>query len=141
MNSTKPAIETISRIVSGYFSRKKEIVAVYVFGSYATAKCRSLSDIDIGILLDVNCVNQAVKIRQECLPDLSRLLRKDVHLTVLNSASEALLRQVFEKGRCILINNQKKLSVYTMTTFVRITDFAFYREKMKAGFINKVMGR
>jgi len=35
-----------------YFKNKKEVVAIYLFGSYAAGKEGHLSDIDIGILLD-----------------------------------------------------------------------------------------
>jgi len=32
--------------------------------------------------------------------ELSRILRKDIHPVILNSAGEELLRQIFLKGKC-----------------------------------------
>jgi predicted nucleotidyltransferase len=116
-----------------YFKNKKEIIAIYLFGSYAACKERHLSDIDIGILLD----------RDE--PDLDKdiltdwMLRKDIHPVILNSASEELLRQIFLKGKCILINDASKLARYKMIMFVKIADFAYYRSHMQSGLIKKVM--
>ncbi|MGA1823923.1 MAG: nucleotidyltransferase domain-containing protein [bacterium] len=37
--------------IKTYFKNKNEVVAIYLFGSYAKGKQLSASDIDIGILL------------------------------------------------------------------------------------------
>jgi predicted nucleotidyltransferase len=38
--------------LTAYFKTKSEIIAVYLFGSYANGKEHRSSDIDIGLLLD-----------------------------------------------------------------------------------------
>jgi hypothetical protein len=45
------------------------------------------------------------------LLQLPKLLRKDVHPVAVNSASEALLKQIFGRGRCLLVNDPRKLAV------------------------------
>jgi hypothetical protein len=72
--------------------------------------------------------------------ELGRILRRDIHPVILNSASEEILRQIFLKGKCVLIHDSKKLAQFTMIKFVEIADFAYYREQMQAGLINKTMG-
>ncbi len=123
-----------------YFRDKKEITAVYLFGSYAAGKERRFSDIDLGILMEESSAHDGLTKKIEYQVELSRILRKDIHLVLLNSAGEALLRQVFEKGRCVLINNPQELSRKKMVMFSEIADFAYYQSKMQSGLIRKVMG-
>jgi hypothetical protein len=72
--------------------------------------------------------------------DLSRILRKDIHPVILNLAGEELLRQVFLKGKCILVKDPKKLAQYKMTAFSRIADFAYYKNQMQKGIVRNIMG-
>jgi hypothetical protein len=71
--------------------------------------------------------------------DLADILRKEIHPIILNSAGEELMRQIFTKGDCILIKNQKKLSLFKMTMFARIADFGYYRNQMQSGLIRSIM--
>ena len=71
--------------------------------------------------------------------DLSRILRKDIHPVILNLAGEALLQQVFLKGKCILVKNPKKLARYKMTAFSRVADFAYYKKQMQSGLIRNIL--
>jgi len=122
-----------------YFRNKKEVVAIYLFGSYAAGKEGHLSDIDIGILLDRKELGLVKDIVTDSIVQLGRVLRRDIHPVILNSASEELLRQIFSKGKCILINDASKLARYKMIMFVKIADFAYYRSHMQSGLIKKVM--
>lgn len=131
--------QKLSKIISDYFSNKDEVVAVYLFGSYASGKNRTFSDIDIGILLnraDPESVNQQ---KMRYLTELSRIIRKDVHPVILNFAGEVLMKQIFSKGNCILINDTKKLAKYKMTMYAKIADYAHYLNKMQKGFIRRTM--
>ena len=130
----------LSKNIAAYFSNKREVIAVYLFGSYAEGKERPLSDIDIGILLDRTDHNAIKEIRNKCIVELSRILRKDIHLVILNSAGEELIRQIFLKGKCILVSNPKKVSRSKMVILAKIAEFAYYRTQMQAGLIRKVMG-
>ena len=126
--------------ISSYFSNRREVIAVYLFGSYAEGKERPLSDIDIGLLLDRTDHNTIKKVRSKFIVELSRILRKDIHLVILNSAGEELIRQIFLKGKCILVSDPKKTSQYKMVMSAKIAEFAYYRTQMQAGLIRKVMG-
>jgi len=125
--------------ITSYFKSKPEVIAVYVFGSYAQGMQRHLSDIDIGILLDRKALDGDKKIIKKYMIDLPRILKKDVHPVILNTASEELLKQIFRKGKCLLINDSKKLARYKMVMFADIADFSYYRNQMQAGFIRKLI--
>jgi len=75
---------SIHENIKSFFENKKDIIAVYLFGSYADGKERSSSDVDLAILFgnrDREAVNEKL---DEYLVALSRNLRKDVHLTAIH---------------------------------------------------------
>ena len=126
--------------LTAYFNTTSEIIAVYLFGSYAGGKEHSSSDIDIGLLFNASDPSLIKEKADTVMIDLSRILRKDIHPVILNLAGEELLRQIFLKGKCILDKNPKKLVRFKMTTFSRIADFAYYKDQMQSGLIRNIMG-
>jgi hypothetical protein len=71
--------------------------------------------------------------------DLSRLLKKDIHPVVLNHAGETLLLQILNKGKCIVINDQRKLALFKVEAFAKIFDFTYYYRLMQSGLIKSIM--
>jgi predicted nucleotidyltransferase len=126
--------------IINYFRDRQEIVAIYLFGSYSAGRERAFSDVDIGILFDGSEEIFVMEKRNTYMTELGRILRKDIHPVILNRAGEELLRQVFLKGTCLLVNNPAKLAKFKMNALVRITEFAYYRKKMEQGFMRKIMG-
>jgi len=133
------AMDKLEEKITAYFKNKKEVIAVYLFGSYAEGKDRDLSDIDIGILLDRNNREFFNERRNDYIVELGRLMRKDIDPVILNSASEELLRQIFLKGKCILINDSRELARYKMVMFAKIAEFGYYRNRMQLGLIREIM--
>jgi predicted nucleotidyltransferase len=116
------------------------IVAVYLFGSQAAGKDAPGSDVDIAVLFD-SIDKESIRSRIEgILVQLPRVLRRDIHPVAMNSASEALLAQIFSKGRCLLVNDPSRLSEFRMVAYARIAGFSHYRKKMQDGLIRRVMG-
>jgi predicted nucleotidyltransferase len=126
--------------IRSYFSGKDEIVAVYLFGSYAEGKVRRSSDVDIGILLKSNDSDVFLKKQTEYLKELGRLLRKDIHPVILNTAGEMLIQQIFTKGKCIVDNDHQRHAQFRMVMFSRIAAFSDYKKQMQTGFIKNIMG-
>ena len=136
----KASVENaLTKIITGYFTDKSEIVAVYLFGSHARGQERSMSDVDVGVLLDEAALPQALKNRERYMVELSRLLRKDIHAVILNSAGEGLMKQIFSRGRCILVNDPEKHAVFRTAMFSRIADFSYLKNQMQSGFARKLM--
>ena len=125
--------------LKAYFGDRSEVVAVYLFGSQATNKTVRSSDMDIGILLDTYDHNTETEKKNQYLVELANILRKEVHPVILNSAGEELMRQIFLKGKCILVRNPEKLSLFKMTMYARIADFSYYRDQMQSGLIRNIM--
>ena len=76
---------------------------------------------------------------EELLQRLPRLLRKDVHPVAMNSAGEVLLKQILSKGRCIVVNDARKLAEFKMNAFSRIADFNYYLKRMQSGLVRGVL--
>ena len=125
--------------IRSYFSGKDEVVAVYLFGSYARGKEQRSSDVDIGILLNSNDSDVLKSKQTQYLRELGRLLRKDIHPVILNTVGEVLMQQIFTKGKCILDNEHRKHAEFRMVMFSRIAAFSDYRKQMQAGLIKKIM--
>jgi len=130
---------TIENKIITFFENEKDIVAVYLFGSYAAKKAHVGSDIDLAILFG----NQQPEIINDRLDKfligLCRILRKDVHLTAMDFAGEEILKQIFKTGKCILVHDFEKLSSFKMTAYSKIVNFQYYLRQMQSGLIRKLM--
>lgn len=121
-----------------YFAGKAEVVAAYLFGSYARKKNRLMSDVDIAVILTNTGKDLANQKRLQYMVELSRILRKDIHPVIMNTASEELLRKIFSKGKCIQVNDSRALSRYRTYAIAQIAEFGHYRETLQKGFIQKL---
>jgi predicted nucleotidyltransferase len=130
----------LEEAITDYFKANSYgTAAVYIFGSQASGKCIPSSDVDIAVLFD-RCDPDFIRSRMdEILLRLPKLVRKDVHPVVMNSASEVLLKQIFSKGRCLLVNDSRKLAEFKMIAYARIAGFNYYLKKMQAGLIRRVL--
>lgn len=132
----------ITDTINDYFRTKPEIAAVYLFGSFAQGKQHASSDLDLGILFTDHHKHPRCVASQQLdryLAELSRLLRKDPHLVAMNAAGEILLKQIFSKGRCILVNDPKTLSLFKMAAYARIADFSYHYASIKKGFTQRIL--
>ena len=123
-----------------YFATQNDVAAVYLYGSHASGKQRPDSDVDIAVLLAPYHPKTERAKRVLYMSELSRLTRKVIHPVILNSAGEALLKQILEKGKCIQINDPKALSRFRMTAIARIADYGHYRQIFESGVIRQIMG-
>jgi predicted nucleotidyltransferase len=126
--------------IAEYFKANSSgIIAVYIFGSQASAKSTSCSDVDIAILFDKKDLGFVRAGIEDVLVRLPRVLKRDVHPVAMNSIGEVLLKQIFNKGRCLLVNDPRKLAEFKMRGLSRIAAFSYYHKKMQAGLIRRVL--
>ena len=84
---------SIQENITTFFEYEKDIVAVYLFGSYADGRERASSDVDLAIFFDNRDREIVNQMLDKYLVALSRNLRKDAHLTAMDFAGEELLKQ------------------------------------------------
>jgi predicted nucleotidyltransferase len=122
-----------------FFENKKEIAAVYLFGSHASAEQRPESDVDIGILLRREFIGSGEALQEECIVGLGRVLKKDIHPVILNHAGEVLMKQIFSKGKPVLVRDQEFDKNFRMVSLSNIADFNFHLQQMQAGLTKKIL--
>lgn len=125
--------------IKDYFKNRREVIAVYLFGSYAVGRELPFSDIDLGIIVNESDKEILREKRNQYIVELGRLLRKDIHPVILNNAGEELLKQVFSKGKCLLIKDARKHAHIKTTMFVKMAEFDYYRKQFHSGLIKNIM--
>ena len=118
----------------------QEVLGAFLFGSRAAGRSRPDSDVDIALLLD-----HRLKAEEDLLVDrfsreLTRALRKDLHLVVMNRAGEMLLKQIFTKGVCLCVNDPKALARFKIVALSRICDYDPYHRRFVAGLKRRLAG-
>ena len=139
-SSRKNSGMTLEENLADFFrARASDVVAVYLFGSQASGNILPTSDVDVAVLFDRPNRDFVSAQMDEILRQLPRLLRKDVHPVALNSAGEVLLKQLLSKGRCLVVNDSRKLADFKMNALSRIADFDYYLKRMQSGLVRSVM--
>ncbi len=103
----------------------KDIISIYLFGSFQKGQMRKDSDIDIAVLLDGSLDNIT---RWEISCILSDKLDKDVDLINLRDASTVMRAQIVTGGQCIYESDKKKKNQFEMYT---LSDYARLNEERK----------
>lgn len=130
----------LQTIIADYFKGRTEVVAVYLFGSHAVGKERPFSDVDVGVILTDHVKAQSFKLQGDYSVALGRQLRKDIHVVIMNTAGEVLLKQVFKKGICVCVNDRPALAQFKMTRFSMICEFSYYLNMTHDGLRRKLTG-
>lgn len=138
-NNQEPVARTdIEDKICAYFSKRKEVVAAFLFGSYARKLERPDSDVDVAVLLIPEAVPEASAFRSFYGVQLGKVLRRDVHTVIMNTAGEELLNQIFSKGKRLQVNDSSNYATFQVSAYCRIADFARYRSMVQRGFINRL---
>lgn len=102
----------ITKKIKSYFSKQKEILAVYLYGSQVTGRLSPRSDIDIGVLLrNHKKIKRGFSFdsKMKYTLDLMDVFRTDnVDVVILNDADLFLVQQVFTKGEEVWTSDRKK---------------------------------
>ena len=126
-------------LIKKYFSEKSEVAAVYLFGSQVENKNRPDSDVDIAILMKPKDSEKDEIFKERVIVELSKILRKDIHPVIMNSAGEVLLRQIFSRGKCVQVNDSNQLAKFMIASLGRIAEFGYYRNIIQKGFVKNIL--
>lgn len=88
----------VIRQLDSFFSPKREVLAVYLFGSRAAGRHKQNSDADVAVLLSSPAVKKAFKLQLRWQEELARIIGANVDLVILNEADPLLKFQVYSKG-------------------------------------------
>ena len=109
----------------------REILALYLFGSQATAQTGPLSDVDVALLLDEGRIRPRKRfdLRLELLGEaMRRCGRSDVDLVLLNEATPLLAYEVIRSGRLVYERDHDARVSFEARALQRYLDLEpFYR--------------
>ncbi len=109
----------------------REVVAAYLFGSYAAGKAGSLSDVDVAVLLDSNRVKakERFSFQLEMASEaMGACGRSDVDLVILNEASPLLAYEVVRSGQLLYERHHGARVAFEARVIERYLDLKpFYR--------------
>lgn len=129
----------VNQIVK-YFEGRPEVVAAYLFGSRARGLEKQYSDIDLGVLVENDVLSDQNDLRTDYAVGLARILRKDLHIVVMNNVGEGILEQIFRHGKCVFDRNPGILSRFKMVRYSMVADFGYHRNLMEKAFVSKILG-
>lgn len=128
----------MSKTIADYCAGRTEIVACYLFGSYAGGRQRQGSDVDVAFLLDASVPqSQYFDLKLTYHNGLASLLRLDIHPVTMNDAGEVLLEQILGKGITVFTRDALELSRFRAIRLSMIAEFAPYRNRMEEALFRK----
>ena len=119
-----------------HFSQEKDVLAVYLFGSFAQGKDNQFSDVDVAVLLDFRIPPD--QYTSQCLHfmnQLSILLKREVDVVILNKADTFIKYQVLKNGQRILEFDMDQTRSFEARAVVEYCDYLPIRQKLEKAFI------
>ena len=130
---TKQDKEKITKTISSFLQKHKEIVAAYLFGSYASGQ--PFGDIDLGILVR-NEPENPLEYEFELEIKLEELVKLAVDVRVLNKAPVSFVQNVIRHGQIIIDCKPNIRSDFESYILRKYFDFAPFRRRYLAEVIN-----
>src|SRR3990172_10312156 len=91
-----------------YFSQKPEVIAVYLYGSFARGDAKNDSDVDLAALVtDKNKYTGFGIFQVVFAQNLSQILNREVEVQDLEVCSIDFAQRILSEGKLIISNNEK----------------------------------
>jgi predicted nucleotidyltransferase len=100
-----PILENLYERILDFGMQNGQIAAIYVFGSIATGKDRTGSDIDIAIMVR-DSIGEMERVQLET--SLSNLLKRDVDLIIFGDVAPLLQHQILKYGHLVFEGDPKE---------------------------------
>lgn len=116
--------EETAKVLKDYFSAQNDVLAVYLYGSYARGTNNALSDVDIAVVID-NIDGGSLLRRTEIAGRISELFKSDnIDVQFLTSATPPPLALSMVKGRLIYGRSDYKRAGTEAEALSKYQDFA-----------------
>lgn len=118
-------VEPLLRAVAGAAESLPEVQAAFLFGSQASGRSRSDSDVDVAILLDPASARRdpRTRLRRAVEALAARIAADRLDVVVLNDAPPALAFQVLKRGRLAFERDRSALHRFRVRTYAQHSDF------------------
>jgi predicted nucleotidyltransferase len=128
----------MEKIVGDFCAGRAEIAACYLYGSYARGEARPDSDIDLAFLLD-GAISQSSygDLRLDYYGSLAFLLKKELHILVMNEAGELVLGEILREGVRIFVRDEESLDEFVARKVPLIAEFTYYSELFRRKLVER----
>ncbi|MFH1654221.1 MAG: nucleotidyltransferase domain-containing protein [Pseudomonadota bacterium] len=109
-----------------FFSDRKDVVALYLFGSHAKGLEHERSDVDIALLFERG-KEPSLQEHLKLMSELSGLLRKEADVVILNSTDPVLKCQVFRYGTIVLERDRITSRRFVAKSIMEYIDLQYNR--------------
>jgi predicted nucleotidyltransferase len=123
----------IQKIISCLFEQHDEILTVYIFGSFISA--RYFSDIDIGIIAAMD-LSKPLEFELELENRLEKVIKYPVDVRILNQAPLSFAQNVFRSGRVIIDKNPNLRADFEGRILKQYFDFSPFQQRYLQEVIN-----
>lgn len=137
-------------IIRDYLHARNDTVAAFIFGSCASDKETTESDIDIAVLLneEADCNNYGLE-KQTMITSIIELVSFDkIDVAILNNGTPLLCHEVIKNGELLFSKDEKKRIEFTAKATKRYLDTIYLRrvqdrvlhEKIRSGDFGNFKG-
>jgi len=128
--------QDLQKKMADIISKPSYVVLAFLFGSQAKGVARESSDFDIGIMLSKNLTaSQRVSLKTKLSDRLSKLLKNDVDIVIINTAGTLLKYQIAKDGKLLFerkANLAKKFRLLAIKEyFDYLPTFNFHYNRLK----------
>ncbi|MBI3592558.1 MAG: nucleotidyltransferase domain-containing protein [Nitrospirae bacterium] len=136
--------QEIKRIMD-YFSRRPEVVALYIFGSFDTKAERADSDIDVAVMVSPERRDDFEALKGEYYEASPGFSLKTVDIVILNTAPTYLKHRILKTGRILLDRDPQARKRFLAVALQEYFDYKFIEDicigKMKERFAKVAHGQ
>lgn len=130
--SDRPSDLKLPKSLKSFFEERRDILLVFVFGSFVHNRLRPSSDLDIGVLFEaVPEIGMVGALAEE----LSSTFRREVDLVVLNHASPVLRMQMLKHGMSIYSRSKKHFHRFFTDTVNQYDDLKRIRKNCEESIL------
>jgi predicted nucleotidyltransferase len=116
-----------------------DVLAAYLFGSYATGKARPESDVDVAVLLSGTDEMERFERRLRLMGEVEEALgRRPADVVVLNDAPPLLAHQVLRNGRLIFERDRTARVEFEVRAGQVYTDLVPMRQFFREALFHEV---
>ena len=128
--------QNISKILKPVLKKERGVLFCYLFGSFANQNSISKSDVDLAVYLDKEKCPDFFEKRLELILQLSKKLKKEADIIILNTAAPFLKYVILKEGKLIFEKNKAQRISFELRATNEYLDFKPVLEKYYQRLLN-----